>query len=558
MRPRDCCVPLLSPTEEYLAVRASDNLGNIGLFLREMSTGDIRFIEGSESIGIMEFGFSPDGSRIAYNALTSQGLYVAVIPAGIPRQITDSGRFSYWEDNETIVLSHDTTGGGDMYRVALDGSDPVKIEIEDPQLEGGAGNILKTKIPGLQRAFGHQLARIPQGTVDPSVSPNVFTLETKSGNLELIESNAINPEYVKGGFLTYQLQNDTGRLLVRPINAKTGKFSGQPIDVFPDGSSARWAEYGISDSGDLLFIERSGSADGDIQLWLVDLLTGEMDQIKVTVPTGLSPMNPSFAPDDESIVFASGEPGGTAGQIYRYDFVTESQFQFTFDGEHFGPKLSPDGKYVYFSNLTGATTGEIVRLPADNSGRKENVVINGLGHGISPDGKWLATTSVAVQGGVTLFLVDRETGAATTIDSTSSFPLLADFSWDNKYIAYQDNFPGQGAQIIVRSIDGEESYELPGISGNYPSWSQDNTYLYYATATELRRIPVQTQPTFNVLGESETIASLCGFCGFDINSDQTKLIASSSSIGLIGSDTYVAKIIWLQNWSDHLKREFDR
>ncbi|MDA0875605.1 MAG: protein kinase, partial [Bacteroidetes bacterium] len=185
--------PAFSPTGQYLAVQAINHGGQKGLFLRTMSTGELSFIKGSENAGDREMGFSPDGSRLAYNAASNAGLYVMDVPAGIPVQLTEFGRFAYWESTDVIVMTDDRPGGGPSHRVRLDDGEPQLIEVADPKLAEGFSNVLKTNVPGTSRAFGHQLVRTTGGNQDVSQASNVYAFDAKKGEVTIIAQNAINP-----------------------------------------------------------------------------------------------------------------------------------------------------------------------------------------------------------------------------------------------------------------------------------------------------------------------------------------------------------------------------
>ncbi|NNF04050.1 MAG: serine/threonine-protein kinase, partial [Rhodothermales bacterium] len=97
--------PTMSPTGEYLALMGSTSDGQRGIFIRNMQSGDIQYVRESDNAGDREMGLSPDGSRLAYNAGSNGGLFVMEMPSGIPSQITEYGRFAYWESNEVIVMT---------------------------------------------------------------------------------------------------------------------------------------------------------------------------------------------------------------------------------------------------------------------------------------------------------------------------------------------------------------------------------------------------------------------------------------------------------------------
>ncbi len=547
--------PTLSPTREYLAVQARDLRGRYGIYLRSMSTGELQYIEGSEIVGDREFGFSPDGSRLVFTEALNSGLHVVVIPSGYPEKVSEFGRFAFWKDNDNIVLSDDKAEGGDFYTVDLNGGEPGLIDVGDANLEARYGNILKSNMPGSNLAFGHQLVRIEGGTIDNAAAPNLIALNHNSGELNVIESNAMNPLYVEGGFLMYQVRSDDGRLVVRPVDSRSGQFTGQPMDAISRNMLINWGEYSASPDGDLLYVDRSGFFGLDIGMWMVDLSTTSISSFDFIRPSDSPAHGAEFSNDDKAFAYQVS-PLGEGGQIFYYDLETGANHQYSFDGTQADAIFSPEGDEIYFTKNTGPNQAGIFRIPADNSAIPELVFENGMIAELSSNGRWMALTGIPPSHGLDLLLVDRLDGNMSVVDSTSGFPAFVQFSPDNRYLVYTDELPMTEVSLIVKSVTGVESYRLPNILGRFPRWSDDGTFIYYASASGVMRLPVRTNPTFSVLGPPETILATTDLIDFDVSSDLTKILVASSSVAIASAMSEEApRVVWLQNWSEYLKKE---
>jgi len=554
--------PTLSPTGEFMAVQGGDSNGRFGLYLRSMGSGEVTYVEGSDIVGDREFAFSPDGSLLAFNSGSNGGLFVAVIPAGIPRQVTDFGRFAYWKNNETVVMSDDRAGGaGGLFIVNIDGSDPVEIEVNDPNLAENYGNVLKTHVPSSDVAFGHQLIRLQGGaaSLTSSGSPNIFRFNDRSGDVEVIESNALNPVYIDGGFLMYQLRADDGRLLIRAIDENTGEFAGQPTDVLPAGMMINWGEYGATSRGDLMYVKKTRFFRSSNDIWLIDLVTNEIESLGLSsTQDGMIPSGIHFSTDGKSFAFQVSPPA-EGGNLYTYDLEEKTSRQFTFEGLQADPSFDPISGDLFFTIGDGNQRASIFRVPADNSRPAEHIVQDAFLPALSGDGKWMAMTGAPPTYSLDMLIMDRESGDIRVVDSAAGFPIFAHFSANSRYLVYQTNLPEQNPRIVIRSVTGNEVYELPGVAGAFPKFSPDGRYLYYLTPFTLSRIAIRTEPSFNIVGPPEVVFTLTDAAGFDINSDFTKMLVGATSVAISsGQSDEAPTIVWLQNWSEHLKQEMER
>ncbi len=544
---RNVGFPTLSATKEYLAFTGSNGRGEVGLFLRTMATGEIRYIEDSEG-SVREILFSPDGNRLAYTRGGNGGVLTVVIPTGLPERQTEVGRISYWESSDSFILVDDVPGG-QTYRKVLGSSDIELIAIEHGELAEGYVNLWKTRLPDTQIAFGHQLNRSnSQNTLS-----SLIKVDLREGReVELIESPIMNPEYVKGGFLAYQQRNDTGTLVVRPIDVNTGEFKGPPRLALPEGEFTRWGQFAISPGGDLLYsVTDSSPLGGSDFLFLIDLEENSSSTVPLVVPTGSQLDDVQISPDGTR--FAIQIDAVVDEYIAIYDFRDASLTQITFGVNAQRPIWSPDGKWIYYSVFTDGAR-QVFRKSPDASSIAEEVVSEAIASAISPNGQFLVIEQ-GIRGESDLMLLDLDTSTITPLDTSSGSQRNADFSPDGRYIVYQN--VAEGFRLKVTSVDGLRKSDLPDIEGSDPRWSTDGKNIY-VSGPQVYRVPVRTSPSFNVLGEAVDLYSSWTWNGFDIAADQKTALMISSEINFTSIQQPDTQLIWLQNWSDHLKAEFAR
>ena len=113
-----------------------------------------------------------------------------------------------------------------------------------------------------------------------------------------------------------------------------------------------------------------------------------------------------------------------------------------------------------------------------------------------------------------------------------------------------------GRDVTLVESDPHQARELSGLldvrviegNGALPQTLRD---------AGIERIPVRTMPTFNTMGDPEMVLPLANARGWDISSDGNTIVVVTRTIEIEEIDILEPKIIWYQNWSDYLKREFD-
>jgi len=553
---RNVRFPLMSPTNEYLLFGGSSENGLSGLFLRDMADGRIFPIENSGPGWAREAAFSPSGDFIAFTTNANGGVFTVVMPTGIPVRQTEFGRISYWENEESFIFIDDK-GGGKTYRKTLGEIDPVEIGLDHGVLPEGYVNIWRFRLPGTDIAFGHSLLRDGATQIEPS---SMTRVRIKSGeSVEKIESPVMNPAYVEGGFVMYQQRNDAGELVVRPIDRKTGDFTGLPERALSDENPI-WGEVSVANNGDLLYLPNSysRSTQFDESLRIVDVEDESSMDLDLIIPSSAEINDIQLSPDESRAVFSVID--GNRAFIALYDLEDESMTQLTFLDNAFAGTWSPDGRHIYFNELEDEGKIIVRKMAASPQATSEIVMEDVASLGVSPDGsKLIIAEDVDLEALIArrLSLVDLSTDERIVLEEGNGGVAHVEFSPDGKYVAYQ--YFNEGRFVIrVASANGFQNTEIADIQGGWPRWSADGSYLYLS-GMEIRRIPVRTNPSFSVLGEVESVYSNTFFPGgFDIFEDGSRTIQISSDVRFQASVTSNSKIVWLQNWSDHLEQRFDR
>jgi len=554
---RNVSFPVLSNGNKFLAFFGTNQDGFTGLFLMDMSTGQINSIEGT-AVGITtEIKFSPSGNRLAYTVGGNGGIFTVTVPTGLPEQQTDHGRIAYWEDESSFIVVDDTPGGK-TYRKTIGQDGKTELNLIDGELSAGYVDIWKTNLPGNEIAFGHSLSRA--GAVQTETSTLIRAMMKDGATVEHVESPIMNPEYVSGGFLMYQQRNDSGTLVVRPIDDKTGDWTGTPVRAVEDYSPA-WSQYSVTDTGDLLIVPSSLGLSSAFRqaLKIVDLTSEQTTEIDPVIPDGALLKDLQVSDDGAQLLFRVESPDFS--YIAVYDFTAKTTTKLTFEERTFAPVWSHDGSQFYYTRSNEARVDlRVMKQDTSPEAIPEEVISDAIAWDVSNDGSFLVFSKVDYSNLTpsTLHRLNLDSGEVTDLDVTPGVKRVASISSDGEYVAYMNINESGVRELWVVASDGTRPNQVLNVEGNYPRFSAQGDYLYFSSSTA-RRIPIRTSPSFNFVGEAETLYNNSWFpSGFDIFPDQSRIIQISSDVMFQGSADVDSKVIWYQNWSDHLKKEFGK
>ncbi|RAU84456.1 amidohydrolase family protein [Pontibacter arcticus] len=306
----------------------------------------------------------------------------------------------------------------------------------------------------------------------------------------------------------------------KEITVTTNEGTWMSVDVSPDGKeivfdmlgdiysmpmaggkakllrSGRAYEVQPRFSPDGKYISFTSDAGGGDNIWIMK--RDGSDAKQVTTENFRLVNNASWTPDGEYLVvrkhFTASRSLG-AGEMWMYHKTGGTGIQLTKrknDQQDAGePIVSPDGKYVYFSeDMSGGSTFEynkdpngqiyVIRRVNRNTGEIENVVTGNGGSArpvISRDGKHLAFVR-RVRTKSVLFIHDLKTG--------EQWPIYDKLSHDQQ--------------------------EAWAIFGVYPyfSWTPDNKNIVFWANGKINKIEVATQKVTNIPFEATATHHIAG------------------------------------------------
>ncbi|MDA0875641.1 MAG: DPP IV N-terminal domain-containing protein, partial [Bacteroidetes bacterium] len=507
----------------------------------------IHRIEGTEGTG-REHLFSPDGQRLAYTRFGNGGGFTVSVPRGLPEMQVETGRISYWIDDDSFVF---VDPGGKTFIKYLSSNEVEEVDLVQGELEPGYAAVWKSLLPGTDVAFGHILDRTnPQGR--RSILARV---RMKDGSVvERLESPIMNPDVVGGGYLTYQQRNDTGELVVRPIHPETGDFLGPPLPVFGEEEAVvMWGTYSITPDGDLIYRNDSNSfVQSSESFWVVNPVTKEKTFIPLVMPPQGQSRSIELSADGERALMSIGTGG--AIDIYLADISDTTLTQLTFSARASRASWMPGEQEMVFTETDGAVQA-IYKKRVDAAAPAERILENGEDPKVSPDGKLMVFERTVNAGSQQLWILEMETGQEVAIDSTGeAVNMGAEFSPDSRYVAYvKQNV------VWVASVDGKQKQPIPDVEGRYPRWTEGGRNLFIGFGNS-KVVPVRTTPTFAITGAPRDVMTSNSRFGIDITDDGRKVVVVSTDVFFPGKiqDKDATELVWIQNWLTDLDRRFGR
>ena len=402
------------------------------IFVRDLGSFDTRDLDaGPEARGM---SFSPNGDWIVFQSggRVGAGSYLSKMPVagGSPTVITEMEgllRRASWGDDDWILYATGGTAAG-LFRVRASGGAPEMLTVPD-RAQGELDHIWPEWLPGGTHAL-FVIRRLGAWDI------GLFELESRQWRA--LVRNGTMPSYVKTGHVLYV---SNGQLYAVAFDLKRMETAGEPLrlgeSVLTKETSGA-ADFAVSEHGTLAYLpgstvsqrstlfwldrdgkredlpaepreyrsiavapdgtkaavtieEEAGSA-----LWILDLARFTLARV---TPAGMTVNSPVWAPDSRYVAFASGTVGNP-GALYRVAVSgTNPPEEITPAEGTDEPSPSgwtPDGTAIVFSHVFDGSRG---LATVDVKTRRVSPLLNGpaateVAGRISPDGRWLAYTSI--------------------------------------------------------------------------------------------------------------------------------------------------------------------
>lgn len=519
----------VSPDGRYLAINGVDAKGTTGLWIRDLRSGTVRrLVENAFSAA-----FSGDVRNIAYFA---DGKLLTVPIEGGPAHTVCAARPESaltWR-SDTILFAQYSQNPG-TYRVAAAGGTPERLHARV-----GSG-----PLPWWPQFFSDG-KRYFFVTFEPKPDGSGFahalylaTLEGRAPRkIATIESRAV---YADG----YLLFVRDGSILAQRFDLKTERLSGEPSPIVENvhyfGNTGA-AAFAVSDTGVLAWrTARSPSRVAWVDRRGVEL--GEIGRARFRPDARISP---------DGRLYAAGVVDGKRGtsDLWVYDLERGSAERVTYRVfDEAAPVWSPDGRALYYRSDGAGGPPDIFRRTL---GHPEGAVLHrGLAveapQDVSPDGKFLVFTQARDVEGADIYLLPLDPPGPPRALAVSPFNEVSPrFSPDGRLVAYSSDISGT-VEVYVQPIEGpSQSVRVSQHGGTRPRWRRDGGELFYlAPGGRMMSVPMENGRP----GAPQILFQAATAIDFDVARDGSKFLVQLS-------DELSEPVVHvLTNWRGRLKPE---
>lgn len=526
----------ISPDGTRIAIRASTSDGP-RLFLRDMNASTPTPIPGTD--GAADPFFSPDGKWLAF--FLNGKLKKMAVDGGTPLALSDDVQEGYgaiWGADQSIYYAPSLSSG--ILRASTKGGSPQPVTKLQPD-KGELAHITPQLLPGEKTIL---FTVWMGGNVDdgPLVAQRLDT-----GERVTLVPNGFDARFVAPNHLLYLR---SGNLMAVEFDPDKLTVTGTPATVVQDvamHSGVGGAQYDISPNGTLVYINGGKQATENTLIWAVHDAKPEALPVKPNLY-----QSPRFSPDGKLLALTVRLPDP---DIWIYDIDRGTMRRITFaPGEDELPVWSPDGKRLAFSSH-GRKQAFLV--PADGSGQEESLFHYDLPFHLdswSPDGKLIAYERQSSSGQWEIWMLpmegDRKPYPYLQTPFRESHPA---FSPDGRWLAYDSNESGRSEVYVQRFPGPGEKVQASTDGGHHPVWSHDGRSLIYENSGTLWAVEITASPSFRagksrVLYQADIWNDAAG-PNFAIAPDGRHLAVVERA-----KDPYSGNINVVLNWKDELER----
>ena len=561
--PRVTRFPLLLPPDQALSTVVNGQLATLTpdggtlvyvagegaerrLWVRPLDRLDATPLAGTENAA--NPSVSPDGTRIAFLASTSQrALKVVPIAGGPVLTLTDSlvdfGGVSWGSDGYIYYDGH--LEGDGIARIKETGGRP-EIASRPDTSRGEAYHHSPSALPG---GRGVLLVIRTGGATESSWE--IAVLDTRTGTHTILTAG-VSALYAESGHLLFVTAE--GMLMAAPFDLAGLRLTGEAVLV-GDGVAVRGNfRVSISASRDgtlayiagsvqnarreLVWVGRDGNARAVDSSW-----SGEM--------TG----RPVLSPDGRSAAVAMAR--GSDQQIWVKQLDRGPAMRVADLGST--PSWSPDGRSLLFSAPAGRAAGGLLQtVPADGSVLPSGIPGRGRWPQLSSDGQWV----IHVRGG--------DIFALRTSGDTAEVPLVQDpvtqmmpsLSPDGRWLAYASDETGT-FQVYVRPFPDTKvaKRQVSTALAFAPRWSRSGRELFYfqvdaSGVVSLWSVDVVAAAAFTT-GTPKRLFSVMPYGPtftnpFDVSADGQRFLFTRA-VGSGTGDAAQDRIVIVQNFTTELR-----
>ncbi len=342
-----------------------------------------------------------------------------------------------------------------------------------------------------------------------------------------------------------------GTLVARRLDLALGTLTGDPVTL-----ADRVRGFAVSGAGLVAYRAGGGALR---QLTWVDR-TGKVVGV-AGEPDVNAPLSPELSPDGRRVAMFRSVQGNL--DIWLQDLVRGGLTRLTFDAaQESTPVWSPDGMRIAFvSDRLGVY--DLYQKPSNGAGVEEGLLTSSITKAQqdwSADGHWLLYYEINPTTGRDLWALDMTSRDHTpsVVANTPAEEVLAQFSPDGRWVAYQTNESGR-FEVVVQPFPGAGGkWQVSTSGGVAPRWRADGKELYFlAPDATMMAVPITAAGPSLEAGTPVALFPARIFGGGSLAANHPNYAVARDGRFLINqpvADATAAPITLILNWNPDAKK----
>jgi Tol biopolymer transport system component len=483
----------LAPDGSAIVFVTENEPGRRQLFVRHLSGFTAQPIAGTA--GAESPFFSPDGRWIAFFA--EGKLKKVLLDGGAAVTICDApnGRGGDWGEDQQIIFQPNLTGP--LMRVSSGG--------------GTAAPLTKLVGPEVTQRWPQSLngGRVVLYTSNSSRSnwegADIVIETLSTGTRTVVQQGGYYGRFIPTGHLVYVHQ---GLIFAKGLDLSRPNASSSPLPVVQKvlgGTGSGAAHLTIAADGTLAYVPQSG-ADAHLPLVWMD----RRGEVTPLWSSQIDFRNPELSPDGRRVALsigdgeqfdiwvgdASAKAGSGVSTALAQAGAMTGPSRLTFDpADDFKPVWTPDGRAIVYSSARAGALNLYVQLadggrPAERLTESPNSQVAGSFH---PEGKFLAFQENRPDTGQDILIAPIASRESSPWSLGTPIPFVATpasevepvFSPDGRWVAYVSNASGRDEVYVRPFATSDNVWQVSAGGGTTPTWAKGADQLVYRAPSGL-------------------------------------------------------------------------
>ena len=368
---------------------------------------------------------------------------------------------------------------------ALPGGHAVLFSESSSTTNWDGANLVVAPLSGLPTDASAKAGGTPKVVVRGGYHGRYVLSGLASPKRGLFEGGLASPKQGEGGHLIYMKQ---GTLFAVRFNLDRLETIGQAVPVVEGvtASASGGAQLAVSSDGTLVYVPGAAVTTTKPIDWLAR--DGKASVLRATKADWA---NPRFSPDGQKLAVEIFD--GKQRDIWVYEWTRDTMTQLTFDpAQDLVPVWTPDGRRIVFTSNRDKGVYNLYWVNADGTGEVTRLTDTPdikAPWSWHPSGKFLAFFALRGATQADLMILPMEGDAArgwtpgkpTVFLGTPAAEVYPEFSPDGRWIAYSSiEVGGSIPDVYVRPFPGPGGkWRVSTEGGAFPRWSTTTHELLY-------------------------------------------------------------------------------